>query len=269
MHKKWFDRLRWISIIDKGEYYETGLTQRYKEIFKADTTPGLVLDIGMNIGWFTLWARAHGHEVAAFEPNPVMHIRVCESLALNGWDDGSSVKIWPYGLGQVETTMNLTMGNNPGGSSFFEERLAKKARRSLPVKVVTLDSIAVQEGWLDADGGPLIHLMKVDVEGFENFVFLGGERLVQSGKVTNIIMENSSFDSNLVANVLDTIFQAGYKVHTLLSVNDDPYHPEMTSRINEAIQQIPLKDKADDFEAEMRFLVKVTCNIWWVKRNSS
>jgi FkbM family methyltransferase len=62
--------------------------------------PPLVLDIGMNIGWFSLYSRAHGHDVASFEPNPTMFLRMCESLEYNNWkDDDGSVTLWNYGLG--------------------------------------------------------------------------------------------------------------------------------------------------------------------------
>ena len=36
--------------MDKGNYYETGITDQFHEIL-AELKPGLVLDIGMNIGW--------------------------------------------------------------------------------------------------------------------------------------------------------------------------------------------------------------------------
>ena len=36
--------------MDKGNYYETGITDQFHEIL-VDVKPGLVLDIGMNIGW--------------------------------------------------------------------------------------------------------------------------------------------------------------------------------------------------------------------------
>jgi len=82
LHTERFDKMRWVSIMVKGNYYETGLTNLFKEILAKTESPGLVIDVGMNIGWFTLWSRAHGHKVASFDPNPVMHVRVCES---NRW----------------------------------------------------------------------------------------------------------------------------------------------------------------------------------------
>lgn len=51
LHKKYFDMMRWVSIMDKGNYYETGITDQFHQILGNTTRPGLVFDIGMNIGW--------------------------------------------------------------------------------------------------------------------------------------------------------------------------------------------------------------------------
>ena len=101
--------------------------------------------------------------VYGFDPNPIMHTRVCESLVLNGWnDDGHdnvghgttkssslpSVQLFANGLGERPGMLNLTTGHNPGGSSFFEDRLAKKFRKKISVPVIRLDDLAVQQGWI-------------------------------------------------------------------------------------------------------------------------
>lgn len=194
-----------------------------------------------------------------------MHTRLCESLELNKWQEDGLVQIFPYGLGEEEATLNLTTGLNPGSSSFHPDRLAKKYRKSMPVKVVKLDSIALQEGWLDKDAPP-IHLMKVDVEGYEPFVFRGGMQLLQSGRVQNIIMESSLSDVRQITDFFSTISQAGYKVKWMSNMNGDPYHPEMLPQIEkeltEATPGIDLGDAGELF----KFFSRVKCNLWWTKR---
>ena len=80
LHSQFYDKMRYVHIMKQGDYYERGLTALFHDILsKYDTTTKeerpLMLDIGMNIGWFTLYSRAHGHDVAAFEPNPTMFLR--------------------------------------------------------------------------------------------------------------------------------------------------------------------------------------------------
>jgi len=116
--------------------------------------------------------------------------------------------------------------------------------------------------------GLTVHLLKADVEGFENFAFMGGTKLLQSGKVSNIIMENSSTEKSHVVSVFDLIYQSGYKVHSLLTVTGDPYN-NTTVRIkgmNEAVSMISSNNSTGEFGESLDFLVKVTCNVWLVKR---
>lgn len=263
---EWYDKMRWAAIYIRGNYYEIGLTNIFKIILmEENTSPGRIIDVGMNIGWYTLWSRSFGHTVASFEPNPVMHVRVCESLTLNGWDKDNSVQLFPYGVGNEEAEMALTTGNNPGGSSFFAERLAAKNRKEIHVKVVRLDDVAEQEGWL-SEKALNIHLMKIDVEGFEYFTLLGAQKILSSGKVANIIMENSSTNGAHVLSLFHLIYNSGYEVHALLSVNGDPYHnDEQTLRsVNEAIRTITPSMDPKDFSQS--WLITVTNNIWWKKR---
>jgi len=250
----------------QGEYYETGMTQLFHDILskyevgKEGKDNPLVLDIGMNIGWFSLWSHALGHDVAAFEPNPTMFLRVCESLEYNNWNQNTDhgLTLWNYGLGVTPGTFNLTLGNNPGGSSFHPDRLAPKYRHEMPVSVAVLDTIAQQEGWLDRK----ISLAKVDVEGFENFVFEGGKKLIYNGNVDNILMENSITDVKVVGGMMDMLYDAGYRIAAILSVNGDPYHEDWWPTFNPSLEERHnVKDPV--VSDQLAFLARATSNIWW------
>jgi len=268
LHNPSFDKMRWVSIKKSGEYYEKGVTSIFHEILstydltKEQPIAPLVIDIGMNIGWFSLYSRAHGHDVAAFEPNPVMFLRMCESLGYNKWggsdDSGNSVSLWKYGLGVQKGSFNLTVGNNPGGSSFFGDRLAKKFRKTIPVEVTTLDTVAVKQGWLDRK----VSLMKVDVEGFEPYVFEGGKRLLREGHVENIFMENSVTDIERVGEMVDLLYSAGFRMKGIFTVNGDPYHEDWWHTFNPEFEK--RHSGVIEPSDQMKFLAKVTCNIWWI-----
>jgi FkbM family methyltransferase len=261
------DKMRWVHIMKQGEYYERGLTSLFHRLLSSYDTNGtlmrpLVLDIGMNIGWFSLYSRAHGHDVASFEPNPTMFLRMCESLEYNHWtDDDGSVTLWNYGLGATPGMLNLTMGKNPGGSSFNGERLAKKYRRTMPVSVTTLDSIASMRGWMDRR----ISLAKVDVEGFEDQVIEGGRRLLYNGNVENILMENSITNVTTLGRMLDTLYDAGYRVREILTVNGEPYHEDWWHTFNPMLEGRRNRDGGGEgvVSDQLAFLAKVGCNIWW------
>lgn len=88
VHRQEVDRICFKMMATKT-YYENKMTANFVKILKNRPISGRVIDVGMNVGWFTLLSRSLGHEVLSFEPDPSNIIRLCESLALNNWADGS------------------------------------------------------------------------------------------------------------------------------------------------------------------------------------
>lgn len=108
LHRPEIDPVRW-DLYKTGEYYEKHMTEHAIKVLKVWNVyvegenavmkfapfsfPGRVVDVGMNIGWFTLLGAAMGRNVTSFDPNPKHHVRVCQSLLANGWyaygDDGA------------------------------------------------------------------------------------------------------------------------------------------------------------------------------------
>jgi hypothetical protein len=81
LHNRKYDIVRW-SIMEYGKYYETGVTENFQKVLR-EHPGGILVDIGMNIGWFSLWGLANGAEIFAFGPNPLNRLRFCESAKLN------------------------------------------------------------------------------------------------------------------------------------------------------------------------------------------
>jgi len=280
LHKPWFDRMRWNSIMQKGEYYETGITAQFHEILHQVQPKGIVVDVGMNIGWFTLYSRAMGHDVVGFDPNPIMHSRVCSARHYNqwGWDDNdhdkksngigrSGITTFAYGLSDHSGTLNLTTGNNPGASSFHADRLNSKKKKHLLVPVTTLDIVATELGWLQQQqqqqqphSPVIIHLLKIDTEGYEPWVIGGASQLLLSGLVHNIIVESSSKSDEQLSTMFRRLTQAGYQIHLLSGVIGEAYHPEMIDPTNEELRS----GKFFNTDSKYRtFFMNVSCNIWW------
>jgi len=89
------------SIMKKRKYYESALTKRVAEVFEEKVQKNessLFLDVGTNIGWFSLVAVAHGaSKVYSFEPNLQNTIRFCESLSMNGCSCSNKQRRWEQG----------------------------------------------------------------------------------------------------------------------------------------------------------------------------
>ena len=73
----------------------------FNEISRYST---IVLDVGGNIGWYTLVAASLCYRVVTFEPNIINNIRLCESLPMNGWlhenQERDLVDIYQGGAGE-------------------------------------------------------------------------------------------------------------------------------------------------------------------------
>jgi len=126
------------------------------------------------------------------------------------------------------------------------------------VEVTTLDTVAVKQGWLDRK----VSLMKVDVEGFEPYVFEGGKRLLREGHVENLFMENSVTDIERVGEMVDLLYSAGFRMKGIFTVNGDPYHEDWWHTFNPEFEK--RHSGVIEPSDQMKFLAKVTCNIWWI-----
>ncbi|KAG7370384.1 FkbM family methyltransferase [Nitzschia inconspicua] len=98
VHNKDYDRVRFSSIFRNGKYYEHKVHGRFESILQeqpidehSTTTSArissnslpMVLDVGANIGYYSLLSAARQHAVVAFEINPANLIRLCESIQWN------------------------------------------------------------------------------------------------------------------------------------------------------------------------------------------
>ncbi|KAJ3167414.1 hypothetical protein HDU88_002336 [Geranomyces variabilis] len=150
------------------------------------------IDVGANIGWWSLVVANHGHKVTAFEPSPrnqVMAVR--HSACMMDPALGKNLELYSLGLGAAPDTCELLnhIGNTgnamlrckstilPGDTRVFgsPEPLAVGPARfgyQATVNVQTLDNVLGRNG--DNKVGTF-GVMKLDVEGFEPAVLLGGE----------------------------------------------------------------------------------------------
>lgn len=227
-HSPLLDQTR-ASSFEKGFYYESELTARIIEAFKGDSdnndSQGIFLDVGGNIGWFSLVAAAHGaSKVYTFEPNPTNLLRICESIVLNGFED--IIQLIPKGASNVDETRKFYQGieSNPG-SFTFDHSISKRWNNRTAVELgemvlVQLDSFAEKRGWFakSSNNSPAVNIafFKLDVEGFEPMIMKGTTKLFNSGIVRQFAMEmkNGKMHSKRQKkDMVKTVFEAGYDLY--------------------------------------------------------
>lgn len=223
LHNEEFDPTRW-DVFRSGQYYERALSKAFTEVLETTPAGSRVLDVGGNIGFFTLLSAANGPiTVETFEPNHKNHLRLCESLLLNNWHSEydnnfsgdpkhvSRVNLYPYGAGRKEGVFSFEEHLNPGQGKVSE---VQGVPGSSALHVLTLDNFARERGWFESR--PDISILKVDVEGMEYSVIEGAMELFQAKLVRNIFMEVSARtpeEEEVNKPALLMLRKAGYKLH--------------------------------------------------------
>eukprot|EP00934_Nitzschia_sp_Nitz4_P002229 Nitzschia sp. Nitz4//scaffold676_size1792//391//1597//NITZ4_009313-RA/size1792-snap-gene-0.3-mRNA-1//1//CDS//3329556428//2229//frame0 len=234
LHSKEYDPVRW-GIMEHGKYYEQALSNSFREILSNSTTGRPhVVDVGGNIGWYTLLAASLGSVVDTFEPNPENCLRICESLCLNRWEipckqlspklsdiiSSASVRIHQAGVGLESGTAlfdtKARRGNNPGGGQVVTLKHIPKVSEGkyTDISVVSLDEVALANGWY----GHKIDILKVDVEGFELQVFSGTKILLQEHIIKNVFLEGDVSRPAMQKKFRDMsniLVMAGYRVYKI------------------------------------------------------
>lgn len=147
------------------DQYEPAETEALGRLLQGCST---ILDVGANIGWFSLWFahRLPGAKIHAFEPLPENFQYLARNIATNHLAE--RVFLYPCGLSDRAGTFDFY--SYPAGSTNASLLNVSGAGNAVMVtgKTMTLDD------WVRETGAAL-DLLKCDVEGAELLVFKGGE----------------------------------------------------------------------------------------------
>jgi FkbM family methyltransferase len=156
-----------------GEYEKQELDALLELISVGST----FLDVGANIGLFTvLGSQAVGLQghVVAFEPSPQTR-EVLERNLIRTSGQGGLVQVVPSALADFIGRENWESTAYQGTAHLSINRIDKTVIDSKDaVTVTTLDEFTNEHG-LDLSGGAI----KIDVEGFEPSVIIGGRSVIQ------------------------------------------------------------------------------------------
>ncbi len=193
--------------IQKGLIWEPNIV----EAFEAHIRPGSTcLDVGANIGLHTIAMRIveSTATVISFEPNPYIFPVLHENLILD-----SMVTLKQIGLGKRKADLfarSIKGSNNPGGASLFDYQMdSSSSEPDLKVDVLPLDSLNIDD----------ISVIKVDVEGMEMEVLLGGKKTIKRQRPALIIEIWDLDNPKLRLKKIRRIERFGYKFKMLSPVD--------------------------------------------------
>ena len=189
--------------------YEAKETNIIREYLK----PGSVfIDIGANIGWYTIqashWVGEKGI-VMAFEPRPSTFEYLSKSIQENGF---RNVRLFNIALSNAPGHLNLMKvdGQRNTGGSYLGTGVG------IEVPLRTLDQLS--------EGLDRLDMIKMDVEGWEPMVIEGARKTIEKYKPIIVSEISSDFLQDRVSLSASTFIQSvnalGYRCYDIETMNE-------------------------------------------------
>ena len=159
----------------------------------------LVLDVGANVGEFSLALSRHGAVVHAFEPDPV------EFKALERNCRGSTVHPHNIALWDNEESRYFYLSNATGDSSLFSEGGATDEK--IKIQARTLDSWARENLAPDCP----VSVLKVEAEGAEPEVLLGGVETLKRVHFVTVDVGFERLSQSTLPEVVNILIPLGFR----------------------------------------------------------
>ncbi len=163
-----------LSLLTKGTYEEFET-----ELFKKEVKKGMiVLDIGANIGYYTLIAAnlvGENGKIFAFEPEPNNFALLKKNVEINGY---KNVILIQKAVSDIcgMTKLFLSSEDESAHGMFKVNN-----RKSITIETITLDEFF--------NKGQKIDVVKMDIEGAEMLALLGSERMIRENDKLAIFSE--------------------------------------------------------------------------------
>jgi len=173
-----------------------------------------VVDVGANIGAFTIPLARQARRVVAIEPQRLVFQMLCANLALNGICNVQAIHAAAgnvAGQAVLVPVLDPAHGHNFGGLSIEARDSGEK------VGTVVLDD-------LDLDA---CHMIKIDVEGMERQVIQGAGRLIREHRPA-LYVENDRPEKSpaLIEAILGMGYRAYWHVPPLYSAKNHRQNAE-------------------------------------------
>ena len=140
-------------------------------LYQAAEGSKIVLDIGANIGWYSLniAKRFPGVQVYAFEPLPATYGYLQSNVALN---DLANIHLHNFGFSDSPRELTFYFNPESSGSASLADLTGSDMVQEIRCTVTRLDDFVEAEGICP-------DFIKCDVEGAELMVFQGGRRTLE------------------------------------------------------------------------------------------
>ena len=178
-----------ISIWHRPELFE----KKERQLFCSAIGPGArVLDVGANIGLYSLLAAKRGASVFAIEADPQNAAKLRHHIEINGF--GERVAVFEFAAFDEPSTISLFRNPiNSGGSNCFDGT----------------DEVTIPANTIDSLGLPPIDICKMDIEGAEARAILGMQETITRSKGMRLFVEYNptlTVDPRPLIGLLHSVF---------------------------------------------------------------
>jgi FkbM family methyltransferase len=173
-----------------GNYYVGLMDYQDMSFVLHALHPGdLFVDVGANVGSYSICAASVGADVLAIEPIPALVAALRRNVEINGFQD--RVRILAQGLGAEAGTLDFTVDADTTNRVATPE---DTSRDQAQIAVVTLD---------EALEGRVPRVIKIDVLGYEADVLAGGSATLQSPELEAVVVEINGLGADYGHDVTD------------------------------------------------------------------
>jgi FkbM family methyltransferase len=159
----------------------------YERSFKPSTNSTLI-DIGAHAGSFTIKMAKKVHNIIAFEPNPRTFRFLVQNIELNELENVTAVNV---ALSNKQGTTKLSLGDASHLSTIM-----RPDNNCVEVLTETLDGIVAKLGVNHVD------FIKLDAEGAESIILLGGIKTLKSNKPKIAMEIHSQSQAEKISKIL-------------------------------------------------------------------
>lgn len=167
-----------------------------------------VLDIGANIGQYSMLFATKARRVIAFEPVPTLAAQLRENIALNKL--GDTVRVVEAAVSDRNSKVAIYVADD--SNSGMASLVSSTTNRTIEVEAITIDS------FLTANDVDSVDLIKMDIEGAELYALRGMTMLLRDQTPPLVLEMNEKMMGEAgysYADVLNILQPMGYKPYAM------------------------------------------------------
>lgn len=224
----------WMGVdIIGGKNWEPHITKFLKTNLNKNST---FIDVGSNYGWHTVRTSLLCEKILSFEPQRVLYDIQMQNINDN---NVTNIDLYNFGVGDKNETKYMTPINYEDSSIHYGDLSVSNCDdiNGEKIEIKKLDSFDLEN----------VDIIKIDVQGYEKFVLLGSQELINTQKPIFIIeIENHQLGrfGYCAADIFNLFTDNNYHIFFL----DYHYPSDFVCVHNDKLDQFREKNKNFIFE---------------------